>query len=150
MKLKGSLMIVVVSLLSSSAFAHAYRTEVCKSGSHELIYKGNYPVGGDYGIKLLGEEEDVLSLPVFNGSETENTLEDAEVIFNENSTKVLSQSAPTSDCGFEHSERLSEKEIEIKLITKEASKRLNLKSGEKIIFSCEETFDFPDNSECKE
>jgi hypothetical protein len=149
MKLTALSALAILSIMSSSAFAtHAYRSESCKSATHELFYKGNYAIGGDYGIKTIDQTEDIKALPL-NDSETTNTLDDAEVIFNEGDSKITKEIETTSDCGFEHQEWRSEKEITINLISTEASKILGLKSGDKMTFTCEESFDMPDGSDCK-
>jgi len=136
-------------LFNQNAFArHAYRSEDCKMKDLSLVYKGNYPVGGMYGISRDGQEEDETALPLFDG-EYQNTLEDANVIFTEMNSKILEETPPVSECGFEHTEWKSEKVISIDLITDDASKKLGLKAGEKFTFICEESTDYPDDSECE-
>lgn len=126
-------------LIFNNAFAtHAYRSQNCKSTTHNLAYKGNYPVGGMYGISLVGQETDIPALPLLD-SETPNGLEDAEVIFSENSS---------NNCGFDNEEWTSEKTIEINLISPSASHELGLKKGDKLLFICEESTDYPNGSEC--
>ncbi|MBC7539001.1 MAG: hypothetical protein H7281_09280 [Bacteriovorax sp.] len=135
--------------ISSNAFAtHAYRSENCKSTTLDLAYKGNYPIGGMYGISLPGQEEDIPALPLFDTSETPNSLENADVIFTENSSIVTEQGETTSDCGFDHTEWKSEKIIEINLIANDAAKNLSLKQGDKLTFICEESTDYPNGSDC--
>lgn len=139
---------LLLTLLSTNAFAaHAYRSENCKSKTHDFYYKGNYPVGGMYGISLAGQSSDVTALPLFE-SETPNSLEDADVIFSEKSSKVIEEVKTTIDCGFDHEEWKSEKVIEVNLISKDAANNLSLKQGDKITFICEETRDYPNGTEC--
>jgi hypothetical protein len=139
----------VMSLTTTNAFAtHAYRSEDCKSKDHELFYKGNYPVGGMYGILKTGEEE-ISALPLFDVSETPNSTLDADVIFNELDSKVIEETPTTSDCGFDHTEWTSEKTIEISLITDDAAKKLGLKKGEEIKFFCSESTDYPNGTDCE-
>lgn len=139
---------LLLAIVSSNAFAtHAYRSQNCKSTTHDLVYKGNYPVGGMYGISLAGQEADVPALPLWD-SETPNGLEDAEVIFSEKSSNVIKKGESSSDCGFDHEEWTSEKTIEINLISTSASHELGLKKGDKLSFICEESTDYPNGSEC--
>lgn len=135
-------------LVNQNAFArHAYRSENCKSQDLSLVYKGNYPVGGMYGISR-GEQEDVPALPLFE-DEYKNTLIDADVLFTELNVKVLEKTPPVSECGFKHTEWKSEKVIAFDLLTDDAAKSLGLKPGEKLTFICEESTDHPDDSECE-
>lgn len=138
-------------LVSQNAFAiHAYRSETCTSKDHTLDYKGNYPVGGMYGISLNSDLEDYTpALPKEDG-EYQTTLEDADVIFNEISSKVTEESKPVSECYFDHDEWKSEKVIEVSLISESAAKKLGLKQGDKITFTCEETTDYPNGNNCAE
>lgn len=139
---------LLLSLISNNAFAtHAYRSENCKSQTHDLVYKGNYPVGGMYGISLSGQDTDVSALPLFDSSETPNGLEDADVIFSENSSKIIKTGTPSSDDGFDHEEWTSEKVVEINLISTEAAQKLSLKTGDKLTFTCEESTDYPNGSD---
>jgi len=141
--------VLFLSFFSNNAFAiHAYRTEDCTSTTHDLYYKGNYPIGGMYGITLKGQEEETTALPIFDASETPNTLEDANVIFNEVSSKITEQSPTTNECLFDHDEWESEKIIEVLSISNESSKKLNLKQGDKITFTCVESTDYPNGKEC--
>lgn len=136
-------------LFSNNVFAiHAYRTEDCTSKTHELYYTGNYPIGGMYGIKLKGQEEDVSALPLFDASETPNTLEDAEVIYKELFSAATKKRRDKDNCWFEHDEWKSKKIIKILSISEESSKKLKLKKGEKIIFTCHESTDYPSGNEC--
>lgn len=140
---------LLVTFFSNNAFArHAYRSESCTSTTHDLYYKGNYPVGGMYGMTLKGQEEETTALPLFDASETANTLEDANVIFNEVSSKITEQAPTSNDCWFEHDEWKSEKIVEILSISDESSKKLNLKAGDKMTFICEESTDYPTGNDC--
>lgn len=140
---------LLAAFFSNNAFAtHAYRSENCKSKTHDLNYKGNYPVGGMYGIALAGQDADTPALPLFDTSETPNTLEDADVIFSETSSKVIELGPASNDCGFDHEEWKSEKIVEINLISNDAAKNLGLKQGDKLNFICEESTDYPNGSEC--
>lgn len=137
------------TLFSNNAFAtHAYRSENCKSTTHELNYKGNYPVGGMYGISKAGQENDTSALPLFDASETPNTLEDADVIFSEISSEIIEVGPSSNDCGFDHEEWKSVKVVEINLISNDAAKNLGLSQGYKLTFVCEETTDYPNGGEC--
>lgn len=141
--------LILTNLITQSAFAmHAYRDESCKSKKHELYYKGNYPVGGMYGVTLLGQDEEVSAYPSFEPSGTPNSLEDADVIFEEVSSRKISRTKTTSDGCFEHEEWRSKKTIKVTLISEEASQKLGLKQGEKIKFTCDESFDFPVGTDC--
>jgi hypothetical protein len=142
---------LLAAFFSTNAFAtHAYRSENCKSQTHELNYKGNYPVGGMYGVSLLGQEEDdTPALPLYDASETPNSLEDADVIFTEGDSKILSQKPTSHDCYFDHDEWTSEKTIEVNLISPEAAKKLGLKQGDKMVFTCEESTDYPNGKDCE-
>jgi len=145
------ILLPVILLISTNAFAtHAYRSENCKSATHDLPYKGNYPVGGDYGISLAGQESDIKALPLYDAEETPTTLEDTDVVFNEVSSKILTQAPTTNECYFEHDEWTSEKVIEISLLTPEAATALGLKQGDKITFICEETTDYPNGNNCED
>ena len=140
--------ILLLTFISSNAFAaHAYRSENCKSKTHELGYKGNYPFGGMYGISLSGQDSDISALPLFD-FEIPNSLEDAEVIFSEKSSRVVKEGVETNDCGFDHKEWTSQKVIEINLISNDAAKKLGIQQGDKLTFICEESSDIPNNSEC--
>lgn len=139
-----------LTLISSNAFAmHAYRSEFCKSTTHNLTYNGNYPIGGLYGISLVDQDQNISALPTYDTEDAPYSLEDADVIFATPSSKVIERSEVTSDCGFEHEEWKSETTIEISLISADAAKNLGLKKGDKITFICEESTDYPDGSECK-
>lgn len=142
---------LMTALFSGNAFAiHAYRSENCKALNHTLDYKGNYPVGGMYGISLNSNpEEDTTALPLTDGEYT-NTLDDAEVIFNELTSVVLEEKTPVNDCYFDHQEWTSEKVIEVKLISKDAAKKLGLNEGDKITFICQETTDYPNGNTCED
>jgi hypothetical protein len=141
---------LLLTLISNNAFAtHAYRSENCKSKSktHDLVYKGNYPVGGMYGISLVEKDTDVLALPLFD-SETPNTLDDADVIFSVKLSKVIEKGETAKDCGFDHKEWKSKKIVEINLISNDAAKKLGLKQGDKLTLICEESTDYPNGTEC--
>jgi hypothetical protein len=139
----------LATFMSNNAFAtHAYRSENCKSKTLDLAYKGNYPVGGMYGVSLAGQDTDTPALPLFDTSEAPNSLDDADVIFTENSSIVTEQGETTSDCGFDHTEWKSEKIIEINLISNDAAKNLSLNQGDKLTFICEESTDYPNGSDC--
>lgn len=141
--------LLLLSLQSTNAFArHAYRSEECTSTTHNLSYKGNYPIGGLYGFSVKGEEE-VSAYPLYD-SETASTLDDAEVIFEDKSWAETSERVPTVDCDFDHEEWTSEKVIEISLITTDASKTLGLKKGDQIHFTCVETTDYPNANSCED
>lgn len=141
---------LLLTLVSSNAFAaHAYRSEVCKSTTHDLVYNGNYPIGGLYGISLVDLNQNISALPTYDTEDAPYSLEDADVIFSTPSSKIIERSEVTSDCGFEHEEWKSETTIEISLISADAAKKLGLKQGDKITFICEESTDYPDGSECK-
>ncbi len=150
MKKIFSLSLLVAALFSSNAFAtHAYRGENCKSLTHKLDYLGNYPIGGSYGMSVIGTEADnTKALPLFDKSETPNTLEDADVIFSEVSSKIIEQAQSSKDCDFDYEEWKSEKIIEIKLILSEGVKNLGLNQGDKITFICEESTAYPNRSNC--
>lgn len=137
------------TLFSNNVFAiHAYRTEDCTSKTHELYYTGNYPIGGMYGIKLKDQEEETIALPLFDASETPNTLEDADVIYKE-VFSVSTKPRPGKDnCWFDHEEWKSKKIIKILSISEESSKKLNLKKGDKMVFTCKESTDYPSGNEC--
>ncbi len=145
-----SLFSLVAVLYSTNANAtHAYRSEICQSANLNLGYLGNYPVGGDYGISKIGSETEIIALPTYD-SETPNTLEDAEVIFSELSTKVTEVGPSSQDCWFDHEEWKSEKVIEINSLSVEAALILGLKAGDKLTFACEESSDIPNDLECEE
>jgi len=140
--------VLAMTLISTNVFArHAYRSENCKVKDLSLFYKGNYPYGGMYGMSRDGDVYDVPTLPLFDGEYT-NTLEDADVIYSELNSKIIKESPPISECGFEHTEWTSEKVISIDLIAEGASKQLGIKAGDKFTFICEESTDYPDDSEC--
>lgn len=144
---------MITAFFSQNAFAiHAYRSEVCKSETLSLVYKGNYPVGGMYGISLLAsssEEEDTTALPLDDGS-YQSTLEDANFIFEEISSIKLTEKPTENDCYFDHEEYTTQKVLEVSLISVDAAKKLGVKQGDKILFTCEETFDFPNGNTCEE
>lgn len=142
---------LLATFFSTNAFAtHAYRSENCKSLTHELDYKGNYPWGGMYGVSLLGQEEnDTPALPQYDGSDKPNTLEDADMIFTEGDSTILHQEPTVHDCWFDHDKWTSEKTVKINLISPEAGKKLGLKSGDKMTFTCEESTDTPNGNECE-
>jgi hypothetical protein len=147
--MKHLITLSIIFTLSNTAFAtHAYRGENCTSTNYKLNYNGNYPVGGLYGISLKGLDEETKALPL-NDLVIPSTLEYAEVIFTEVSSKIIKKSKISSDCGFEHEEWRSKKSILINLISDEASLKLKLKKGDKILFTCNESADYPDGSECK-
>jgi len=139
---------LLLGLVSNSAFAtHAYRSEICKSKNHNLTYKGNYPVGGMYGISLARQDIDVPALPLFD-SETPNTLEDGEIIFSVKLSRVIEKGEISKDCGFDYEEWTSEKNIEVNLISNEAAEKLDLKQGDRLRLICEESTAFPNGTEC--
>lgn len=143
---------MITASFSQNAFAiHAYRSEVCKSETLSLVYKGNYPVGGMYGVSLLmsSNEEDTTALPLDDG-EYQSTLEDASFIFNEISSVKITDKPIENDCYFDHEEYTSQKVLEVSLISEVAAKKLGVKQGDKILFTCEETFDFPNGNTCEE
>lgn len=149
MKLQALALLTFSLMISTSSFAtHAYRGEDCKSSKLELNYLGNYPVGGDYKISLLGSEDGAKALPLEEGEGT-NTLADAEVIFQEVSSKNIGSKETISECGFDHEEWKSKKSIKIKAISKAAGLKLGLKKGDKIQMVCDETFDMPNGKDCE-
>lgn len=140
--------LLLLSLQSTNAFAtHAYRSEECTSTTHNLSYKGNYPIGGLFGLSVKGQDTEVSAYPLYD-SETASTLNDAEVIFEDKSWAETSERVPTIACGFDHEEWTSEKVIEISLISTDASRALGLKKGDQINFTCVETTDYPNGTEC--
>ncbi len=142
--------LMLTLFISTNAFAtHAYRSEHCKSVTHNLDYKGNYPYGGMYGISLPNEEEDTTALPQEVG-ETPMSLEDAEVIFRQIDYKITEDAGEVNECYFDHREWKSEQTIIIDLISNDAAKKLGLKAGDKITFICEETTDFPNGNNCED
>lgn len=148
--MKHLLTFIIFTTLSANAFAtHAYRSENCKSTTHNLDYKGNYPYGGMYGISLIGQDSETTALPQEYG-ETQTTLEDAEVIFKEVSSKITEDTGEVKECYFNHREWTSVKVVEISLISTDAAKNLGLHAGEKITFICEETTDYPNGNNCED
>lgn len=141
------LMTTVLSWSSSSYATHAYRSMNCKSQTHQLNYKGNYPLGGNYGISNSESALEFVALPqVVEGSETDqNTLNDADVIFNEVTSVQVGEVTKESDCYFDHEEWQSRKSVVINLITESASQALNLKQGSTIELICEESTDWPNS-----
>lgn len=143
------LVVILLSLFSTNAFAtHAYRSEYCSSKTLNLYYKGNYPVGGMYGISLINDKNEIIALPLYDVSETPTTLdEEVQVVFDEKSSTVIEKTPMTNDGSFDHEEWISEKTIEISLISDDASLKLGLKQGDQIEFRCEESTDYPSNTE---
>lgn len=156
---KMSLFVTAAGLLalSSSAFAeHAYRSMECRSKTHLLRYKGDEPVGGDYGLSKLGddiEQEEyleVLSLPsdqsdVYGKDE----LSSAGVLFNEKLSANLTEKEKSSECGFDREEWTSYKTIRFEKVSPAAAKRLDLKQGSEMKFTCEEALEYPNGKDCE-
>lgn len=142
---------LLLSLFSSNAFAtHAYRSESCTSPTHDLYYDGNYPVGGNYMFSLKGQNQQVVTLPLWDVEDYHNTLEDADVVFDTLNRIDFDRSEITNDGWFDHEEWKSESTIQISLITPEASQKLGLKQGDKITFTCDESTDYPNRTETEE
>ncbi|MBY0414075.1 MAG: hypothetical protein K2Q18_07910 [Bdellovibrionales bacterium] len=137
----------VSAFLSKNAFAtHAYRSEDCTSSTHNLFYKGNYPLGGMYGMTLVNQEEETSALPTEDVEN--NTLEDAEILFTEIATTITSVPVERTECYFDHTDWSSEKVIEISDITALGVNNLGLKKGDRITFTCKESTDFPNGNRC--
>jgi hypothetical protein len=140
----------LITFFSQNAFAiHAYRSEHCVAESHELNYMGSQMVGGYYGYILPGVEDYIKAYPLIDG-DTTSTLEDADVLFTELSWENTKPPVMTDACEFNQEVWFTKKVIEVNLISSEASRKLELKSGDKITYLCEETFDLPNGTECEE
>ncbi len=143
---------LLVSFFSANTFAmHAYRSMNCTSESLNFNYLGNYPMGGDYSITKKSEESKANALPLVSESdERHNTLEDAGILFNVVSSEDLGEKIEDKDCGFDHTEWTSKKVVEISLISSEATSELGLVAGQKILFTCNESTDYPNGISCDE
>lgn len=144
-----------LSLISSTAFAHTSRSEVCKSMTHDLVYTGNNMFGGLYKISLKNKDQDISALPTMEVEvkDEANTLEDADVLLDTIKYKAITKKKSRNDCWYEHEEWKSIQKIKINAITSEASSVLGLKKGDQITFICKESIDYPsrsDSSKCKE
>lgn len=149
--MKRFVLLTLATLLSSPAFAiHAYRSMDCTSTSHQLHYKGNYPVGGDYGLTRIAEREssEVLALPNEPEIYDEASLNAAGVVFSETSSRNLGPVQRAEECSFDHEEWRSEKIIRIERISADAAKLLGLRQGESLTFQCSESTDTPNGNSC--
>ncbi|MEA9355338.1 hypothetical protein SHI21_03960 [Bacteriovorax sp. PP10] len=140
---------LLASLVSSNAFAsHAYRDESCTSSTHDLVYLGDKLVGGKYWISQKDQDQKITARPLWDFSEDDPyTLEDADVIFSTISVREYDRSEVTNDGFFDHEEWKTESTHEIHLITPEASKKLGLKQGDQVTFTCDESTDYPNSNQ---
>lgn len=70
-------------------------------------------------------------------------------MFKELTSINITEPVEDKQCDFDHSEWTSKKVIEIGLISEEASKKLGLKKGDMLTFTCEETTDYPNGNDCE-
>ena len=122
----------------------------CTSDKLKLDYLGNYPVGGDYALSTLDNKITIKALPLIEpADDRENSLEDAEMIFNVVKNDIITTPVTTSDCDFDHTEWTSKQVVNVKLISSEASAKLGITAGEKITFTCAESTDYPNGNRCE-
>lgn len=153
--MKQMFLAAIALICSSQAFAvHAYYSMDCKSEQYQLRYKGNYPVGGDYGISLKGTDVEkvdaleLLALPNW-GKENpygEEALKGADLVYLEKS-ETIGEVKKSSACEFDHEEWTSKRVIEVERVSDLAIQKLGLKKGQKIEMMCNESTDYPSDSE---
>lgn len=138
------ILIAISMMIAAPAFAiHAYRSENCKSATHHLVYKGNYPIGGAFGLSKLNSQEEV---EIWEQGEDN---EDDENLFEIVKAKVLSSRENKAECGsgdgYAFSETVSKSQIVIQFtkLSKQAEKQTGIQSGTKMKFNCVQTFSTP-------
>jgi hypothetical protein len=131
-------------ILSTSVYAtHAYRSEVCQSDTHKLVYKGNYPVGGSYGLSdLKGAEEIELWTKEDDSKTEENEFEviNAKTIKNDT---IKASCRDGDEIDFDETEFTTEKVIKFNRISTEDEKKSGMNSGSLMIFKCSENLSIP-------
>lgn len=149
-----ALMTVTMSLLAStSAHAtHAYRSETCRSGTVTLQYQGNYPIGGYYAMaknKADIEHDGLITLPNDDQIYGQDEIDQAEVIFSEKASKVISKVKESSECYFDYSEWTSKKLISFDKVSSKAAAELGIVKGQAMIFVCSESTAYPNGNTCE-
>jgi hypothetical protein len=145
-KVKKTFLAAIAMLISAPAFAtHSYRSEQCVStlGDYQLVYKGNYPVGGPFGLSKRGSSDDIELFAEGDASE-ENLL---EVVHGK--VVAYGQTFPTCQgdldegIDFKHVEWTSQKVYKFTQLSAEAEQKTGIKSGTYMIFNCKESSDTP-------
>jgi hypothetical protein len=144
------LLVGILLISSTSAFAtHAYRSEDCTSEVISLEYLGNYPFGGAYRVKgVKGAEEAFEAFPDYYIPDFRNSVEEADIVYEEKSSSMISMKAPTHDGCFQHTENETIDVIVIKSISDKAQEELGLSVNQKIELKCINTLDIPVGPEC--
>lgn len=147
-----SIALLMLLAFSSSAFAtHAYRSETCISQStnqaYKLVYKGNYPFGGAFGLSKLGSEEEV---ELFQKEETADpSVNEFDVVRGKTlSSKVTKDRCTKGDpIRFRNEISKTQTVVNVSNLSAEAEAILDLKSGTYVIFNCNVEYNFPE--QCK-
>lgn len=146
--MKTAIITFLALVISQSAFAtHAYRSETCESQTHSLKYKGNYPLGGAYGLSLKGSNVEVEIWDI-NDSENQDVDGDNKlqiVGVDVRSTKVVEAECGSNNDGVDFEETLTEsvKKIKFVQLSSDDELKLGIKSGTDTYLRCSETFSMP-------
>lgn len=147
--MKTFIFFVFTMSMTSSVFAtHAYRTMDCQSNDLQLRYKGNYAVGGDYGISRSGGKE-FLALPNESEIYGDAELNSADVVFKIVSATKISEVETSEDCGFDHTEKQTRTVVNLDRVSPDAGLQLGVNQGDSVTLVCEETLDIPNGKECE-
>lgn len=147
--MKQIILVALITLVASSAFAtHAYLTQDCLSDTHKLVYQGNYPIGGSYGLSKL-QSEDQIKVWDIDGEEENETVSLEENVFKVVESKILSSEEVKASCegadgvAFEETNLKSEITIKLLNVLKADEAKSGLKTGDTMKLLCDETFAMP-------
>ncbi len=146
--MKKLLLVTLTLIISQSTFAvHAYRSETCTSKTHILKYKGNYPLGGAYGLSKIDSESEV---EIWDTNDSESEYSGADNQFKAIGAEITSSKTVKADCGpnndgfdFEETQTSSVFKMEFSKLSTSDEQKTGIKSGTEMYFRCEETFSMP-------
>jgi hypothetical protein len=136
------------------AFAmHAYYSMECRSGAYQFRYKGNYPVGGDYGLalktaRLDQDGQELLVLPNDPDTYGQDELGQAQALFTNVSSRTIGRAHESNDGCFDHSEWRSRGTVRWTHVSEQARQQLGLQENQLVTFTCNETSDIPHPTHC--
>jgi hypothetical protein len=136
--------VLVGTVTASTAFAsHAYRSEDCSSAAFKFSYKGNYPIGGSYGLSKINSDKEIELWDKKNADDSsanQFVIEDNKVI---SSQEAAAPCQDGDDVDF--TETTSQISIKVKLtkVSGQDAQALEVKLGDVLSFQCVEIFSVP-------